>query len=153
MPSSQSDQFFASLIERNRNLLRVTMEDGRKLAEQTTTCKRKGVMTTVFRIEPPYLRVFGRFINGPSKGIECSGVVGGCGCVHAESKAAIRIAEESELFDHGILVVCSYSPCTPCAHVLVLTRRVRVVVWDILTLHDKRGADVLRAAGVYTEEM
>lgn len=138
------------IVANNIRLLQHTLEDGVVRSAAITPCKRKGVMATVFRLEDGLLRKFGEWSNGSPW---CSGERGNCGCVHSEVKASIRIAEERRWFDQGAMMVCSYSPCTGCANAIVLTKVVQIVVWRILTEHDKRGADILRKADIYCDQL
>ncbi len=45
-----------------------------------------------------------------------------------------------------LIMVCTYSPCTNCANIIIDSGIVKGIVWDILTEHDKRGAEFLRSA-------
>jgi deoxycytidylate deaminase len=120
----------------------------RKWAETATLgCKRKNVGCTIFSVND-----YGQVIqvcfthNGPSKKAECSNVVGGCGCSHAEPRAMLECYRKGYLprtFSAKLVMVCLYSPCTNCANIINDAGIIDAVVYDILTQHDTRGRDIL----------
>lgn len=120
----------------------------KELAEHKTTCLRKGVGCTLIlpRIKGSCII---RASNGPSRsGHKCTNVVGGCGCSHSEPRVIMK-AMMSSLFcsyNQKAIMVCTYSPCTNCANIIIDSDIVEGIVWSILTEHDKRGAEFLRDA-------
>lgn len=132
-------------------------------AEQNQTCKRKAVGCAVVEIGlrpvwtakkyPPrlYVKPLIMAVNGPLSGHECSNVVGGCGCVHAEQRAVIDLVFARAnvpcpgfLEPRHTILLCKYSPCTHCANLIVACQEITDVVYDVLTEHDTRGIDILR---------
>jgi deoxycytidylate deaminase len=107
-------------------------------------CLRKSVEVQLLDYEGTTLIVSG---NGPSTSVQCTGVTGGCGCVHAEVRvilAALRCGYRSR----RLILVSNYSPCTGCANLIVESGLVNRVFYDILTEHDVRGVEILRASGI-----
>ena len=120
---------------------------GKQLAERKTTCLRKGVGCTLIQSELGFgsvkTEIIARAFNGPSRsGHECTNVVGGCGCSHSEPRVIMKAMMKRR---RGIMV-CTYSPCTNCANIVIDSDIVDGIVWSILTEHDKRGAEFLRDA-------
>lgn len=122
------------------------LEFSKDWAELQTTCKRKGVGCSLHHWEEDKFRIVARKHNGPSrKGHPCTNVVGGCGCSHSEPRVIID-AKFLGYRSDSLVMVCTYSPCTNCANIIIDSRVVKGIVWDILTEHDKRGAEFLRSA-------
>lgn len=112
-------------------------------------CRRKTVGASLL-VWCSELQRFSRLLathNNPSAA-GCSGVLGGCGCIHAEARLVLR-AMRMHANVRGI-VVTSYSPCTNCANLLVESKICVGVVWGIHTDHDPRGAQILTLSGVPT---
>lgn len=85
--------------------------------------------------------VLGAAVNGQPG--ECTGVVGACGCAHAED-GAIQWALDERAIAH---VYCTHQPCAECAQTLIYLGGARLVRW----LHPYRlpdGAELLIAAGI-----
>jgi deoxycytidylate deaminase len=55
---------------------------------------------------------------------------------------AIAMGHRQQWADR-MVVLGTYSPCSFCANVLVDAGLVHVVVYDVLTEHDKRGVEIL----------
>lgn len=135
-------------------------------AKANQTCKRKAVGCSVLEIwnEPVRPGILSESItrpilvhNGPSgDGHECSDQVGNCGCSHAEPRACIAVmCDEPRLREvrDNAQMVCTYSPCTNCANIIVDSGVIDAVVYDILTEHDRRGVLILkRAMPVFNRE-
>jgi len=115
------------------------------VAKKNQTCLRKAVgcsITTCIGKRDMTQTIVA--YNGSSrKGLPCTNVVGGCGCSHAEPRAVMQALRKS--MKHG-LMVCTYSPCTNCANIILDSKIIDVVVYDILTEHDIRGATFLEEA-------
>jgi deoxycytidylate deaminase len=116
-------------------------------AERECTCSRKSTATVIAVRNPEgVLDTLVMAHNGPSKGHQCSGEVGNCGCAHAEPRALMYtlnlLNREDELW-----LLTQYSPCTNCANAIVdaseLLTNLVGVAWVIDTEHDMRGANIL----------
>lgn len=84
--------------------------------------------------------------NGPSReGHVCSNEVGNCGCSHAEPRLVQEILKRGGV-QGTLILVCTYSPCTNCANIVIDSGLFSGCVYDILTEHDKRGAEFLKEA-------
>jgi deoxycytidylate deaminase len=115
-----------------------------ELAVLKTSCKRKGVGCQLIRLEKDAIIFQDSIFNGPSgEDFECSNEVGNCGCMHSEPKAIMQSLKKYKS-DLKWIMLCSYSPCTNCANIIINSGIVEGVVYDILTLHDKRGEQFLR---------
>ncbi len=123
-----------------------TLEHDKDWAELQTDCRRKGVGCSLHHWKGDAFRLFSRKHNGPSRGSHlCTNVTGGCGCSHSEPRV-IRDALFQGYRSESLVMVCTYSPCTNCANIIIDSGVVKGIVWDILTEHDKRGAEFLRSA-------
>jgi len=119
-------------------------------AEGKRTCKRKAVGCSIIEIHTrlPGVNRIVLSHNGPS-GFEneCSGVVGNCGCSHAEPRAVFKYLNKLKK-DYGdclwSIMICNYSPCTNCANIIVDSGIITAVVYKILTEHDIRGVEILK---------
>jgi deoxycytidylate deaminase len=120
-------------------------------AKEQQTCKRKAVGCSIVRLDPDGLvREVVFTHNGPSRdGHECTGEVGNCGCSHAEPRIVIQ-ALKGQLgrYVHSsqsskAVLVCTYSPCTNCANVIIDSGIIHAVVYEHLTQHDVRGEQFL----------
>lgn len=110
-------------------------------AASTQNCKRKTVCSSIFHINEPHLVTLHYETNGPNEGHECRNIVGGCGCAHSEPRNTMW-AILNGFWGMGMAI--NYSPCSFCANVMVDSKRYNLVVYDILTEHDKGGVDILR---------
>lgn len=106
-------------------------------------CKRKVVVSTL--VNPTTgTRKCPLYRNGPIiPDAVCSGVIGGCGCYHAE----IRMLIENATTAKGSVAVVTYSPCTNCANALIHSG-VIAVIYGIFTEHDPGAVDRLKSAGI-----
>jgi deoxycytidylate deaminase len=113
-------------------------------AKVRTKCKRKGVGCQLISIrEGDIICSLNYVFNGPSvEDFECSNVTGNCGCMHSEPKAIIVALKKNPLIEW--IMLCTYSPCTNCANIIIHSGIVKGIVYDILTEHDKRGDKFLR---------
>ncbi len=105
-------------------------------------CKRKVVRCSVW-LDGMNLATT---MNGPS-GTECTNKVGDCGCSHAEPRVLFYIARFLRC-TQPYTMVCTYSPCTNCANIIVDSKLIDTVYYETLTEHDKRGVAILEAGGV-----
>lgn len=107
-------------------------------------CKRKkvGVAGFVVTVDGYLNRRTDIFTNGADWN-ECSNVVGSCGCVHAEPKLILSWAQ---YYSDKCVILCTHSPCTNCANLIVLSGFVYAVIYRTFTEHDPRGVDIIRRA-------
>ncbi len=126
-------------------------------SEANRTCKRKAVGCSC--IEPYSDGGTGRLflaINGPTErhGKDwCNGIKGACGCPHAEPKLMLKLEHATNSFSlRKSIIVCTYSPCTNCANVILSSEHVKIsrLAFKHLTEHDQRGLEILKAAGFET---
>lgn len=120
-----------------------TMRMTQEWAASRQKCKRKAVGVAVV-----WLGVNGevaevcRAHNGPAiPGAVCSGVVGGCGCAHAEPRAVLAAKERTT--PRKPILLSEYSPCTNCANIIIDSQQFQGVVYRTMTEHDVRGWDLL----------
>lgn len=102
------------------------------------TCKRVKRAAIVFA--PDFSEIIAIGYNGPAIGQPndaCRDVVGACGCVHAETNAAIKTRTA------GGVMLCSTSPCEMCASVIVNTRRIAGLIYNDRYRESERGLNVL----------
>ncbi len=118
-----------------------------KYAEENQVCLRKAVGCSLGFIKDVFRPAITNH-NGPSReGHPCSNVVGNCGCSHSEPRACMAaraLGIQGEKVTR--IMVCTFSPCTNCANIILDSGCVDVVVYHILTEHDKRGAEFLNDA-------
>lgn len=135
--------------------LKTMMRVGLNAAKMQQRCHRKSVSCVLAGLSfsplqnekgiVRHLICFGNFVNGPSFN-ECTNEVGRCGCGHAEPKAVIAALERK--LSH-LWFLCTYSPCTPCANLIVESKVADTVIFGHTTEHDVRGMDILRRAGLH----
>lgn len=90
--------------------------------------------------------------NGPSvPGSVCSNVKGGCGCCHAEVRAVLELTRRYR--GGGMTLLCTYSPCTNCANIIIECGMISRVCRETLTEHDTRGEHFLKLAGIEVVEL
>lgn len=115
-------------------------------AERNQVCKRKAVGCAAVGVGASELLPIAMKHNGPSRvGHECTNETGNCGCSHSEPRVVQEAIEEWDM-DDKLILVCTYSPCTNCANIVIDSRLFGGVIYDILTEHDKRGEKFLREA-------
>lgn len=115
-------------------------------AEINQTCLRKAVGCAAIGKEGEIWTTIAQKHNGPSReGHECTNEVGNCGCSHSEPRVVIA-ALKNYCEDKKLILVCTYSPCTNCANIVIDSGLFGGVIYDILTEHDKRGAEFLEQA-------
>jgi deoxycytidylate deaminase len=107
-------------------------------------CKRAQVGCIVVPLDLTEVLSIG--YNGPAAGLPndgCREVEGGCGCVHAESNAVAKLHAGGR---H--LMLTTTLQCEHCAGMVVNSRRIGWIVYGN-EYRDPRGAELLRAAGVW----
>jgi len=133
----------------DRYLTELKYVEQRALEDQS--CRRKGVGVSICSMIQPVINdgvvreVFQT--NGPSRpDHECTNVIGGCGCSHAEPRAIMALLKNPQRLSNCKVLFCTYSPCTNCANIIIDSGVINGVVWDLLTRHDVRGAAFLKAS-------
>lgn len=113
--------------------------------DQSRKCKRKAVATVVWFHHDGGWHEFCQRVNGPMADDpdRCADDVGNCGCVHSEFKAICHVMRAGTNAMTRVMVV-SYSPCTPCANLIVESKCIDEVYWLEDTAHDMRGIEILR---------
>ena len=115
-------------------------------AERNQVCKRKAVGCAAIAVRVNEIYTIAMKHNGPSrKGFPCTNEVGNCGCSHSEPRV-VQSAIKNWDMDEKLILVCTYSPCTNCANIVIDSGLFGGVIYDILTEHDKRGEKFLREA-------
>lgn len=141
-------------------------DDILKFAEENQTCKRKAVGCAAVTLTQPAGDpiVYVMRHNGPSRRkAPCTNEVGNCGCSHAEPRVVNSVTHQSACdsfsesvltYSLGLILICTYSPCTNCANIIIDSNMFGGVIYDILTKHDMRGAKFLcDAMPVMTKEV
>lgn len=127
-------------------------------AEQRSMCKRKAVGCGIYRIKSKQLIKVEWTFNHPTPGSECTGEKGNCGCSHSETLAIFNVLRSIRygimLRMKPIIMLSTYSPCVRCAHEIVYSKLISMVIYDIFTFHEPRAISVLVKAGidVFTKE-
>jgi len=115
-------------------------------AEKRTACKRKGVGCRLINLYSSGMASQVMAFNGPSlEKFECTNEVGNCGCMHSEPKAIIEGLKKG-FKKKEFIMLCTYSPCTNCANIIISSGIVKGIIYTILTEHDKRGDALLRGS-------
>jgi deoxycytidylate deaminase len=128
-----------------RNMIDFELSELKEFAAKNQSCLRKAVGCSLATIIEKTGLNFLRAHNGPAhRNHRCTNEVGNCGCCHAEPRAVIK-ALKNRYFKEDCILVCTYSPCTNCANIILASEIITGVVYDILTEHDKRGAELLEA--------
>lgn len=114
-----------------------------------TGCKRKDVVAGLWDPRAKSYVVFST--NSPIGGDpkNCTGEVGGCGCIHAEIAMVVSFRPVYRKTDYELHV--NFSPCLPCVQAIVAARYIAKVVWNNFAPHHPRAPALLRAAGILTE--
>lgn len=158
--SVQGIKDFSAVVERFTPDLQTTLSIGERESKYRTLCKRKGVCCSVIRVERVGLELeifpVAEFYNGPLHDIRerCTGVTGGCGCLHSEPKAALAIAALPEAKKgSGLILATTYSPCLPCAQVVAMTGSVGAWVYRYFAPHHPTALEFLSSAGIHVREI
>lgn len=108
-----------------------------------STCKRLQVGCVV--VPKDFSKVHSIGYNGPPAGVDndsCNGAQGGCGCVHAEANALIKLTDVSDA-----LLITTRSPCPHCAGLIVNSRKISSVLW-LHAYRNPEGLHTLAQAGI-----
>jgi len=117
-----------------------------EFAERNQVCLRKAVGCAAITIVEDVPLIISMDHNGPSReGQLCTNEVGNCGCSHSEPRVVRNILQK-QADEIPLILVCTYSPCTNCANIIIDSGLFNGVVYDILTVHDTRGEKFLREA-------
>jgi len=115
-------------------------------AEALTNCKRKGVGCRLINLSSDGMVSHYMAFNGPSlEKFVCTNEVGNCGCMHSEPKAIMEGLKKG-FKEKEFIMLCTYSPCTNCANIIINSGIVKGIIYTILTEHDKRGDALLRGS-------
>lgn len=117
-----------------------------------TTCHRKLTWSSAAQVVCQHLNPTGiAMLNGPTtQYVGCSNEVGRCGCCHAEPKVILSLPRECRV---PTLMFTKYSPCTTCANLIIISKRVTAVLFEIQTTTDMRGLDLLGSARIPVAEL
>ncbi len=137
------------MVKITERLLKDCLEQFAKIeayAKANQTCLRKAVGCSLVTVDYDELDTLVMVHNGPTRrGHQCLNIVGGCGCGHSEPRAILYAAKKLTAVQN-IIMFCTYSPCTNCANIILDSGLISGVCYDILTEHDKRGAEFLADA-------
>jgi deoxycytidylate deaminase len=125
--------------------IRVHAQAVRRRAEKNQICKRKSVGSVIVEQLDSLTHYISPDINGPiHPSIECTNEVGNCGCAHAEPKIIMAYLKNRKKQGPTVLY-STYTPCTPCAHLIIGSGVIDLVVWEIDAPHWARAEEMLRA--------
>jgi deoxycytidylate deaminase len=122
-----------------------------EFAERNQVCLRKAVGCSAITAQEVEglmtpLLIY-RVHNGPSvPGNKCTNEVGNCGCSHAEPRMVLEALDQNYAENMPLIMLCTYSPCTNCANIVIDSGLFKGIIYSILTEHDKRGAQFLKEA-------
>lgn len=107
-------------------------------------CKRKAVGCAIVEYVDDGEFFITSAINGPSNSLnECTNEVGNCGCSHAEPRAIVKYLKHREK-EGFVILYTTYSPCVPCANLIMESGIIDAVVYDIFAEHWSRADKMLR---------
>ncbi len=140
----QSEIITATWIQ--EELKRIT-----EAAARRTKCKRKGVGCGLYNLYEGRNELVVEMFNGPTRsGFQCTNVIGACGCIHSEPRCLMRAMTLG--YQSGLIMFCTYSPCVPCANMIIESGLVAGVVREVFTKYpppgDERGEQFLKDAGI-----
>lgn len=118
--------------------------------ESQQNCKRKTVVTVAWGRWDGGLQEIGHWVNGPlhRDPTRCSNQVGGCGCIHSEVRAVCDMLRSLvHMRKERTIIGVTYSPCTPCANLIMASYLTEEIYWLIDTEHDMRGIEILQHLG------
>jgi deoxycytidylate deaminase len=118
-------------------------------AERNQVCLRKAVGCAAVTVINDVPALIYMKHNGPSRdGHECSNEVGNCGCSHAEPRVVQGAIEglQDASPNMPLILLCTYSPCTNCANIIIDSGLFCGCIYSILTQHDTRGREFLKEA-------
>jgi deoxycytidylate deaminase len=102
--------------------------------EKLSVCKRHSVGCTIF--DAGCTQVLSVGYNGPAAGVDhdtCTGKVGNCGCIHAESNAMSKL-DASRAFP--ALMYCTVFPCRNCASQIINSKVIIAVIFGEECRHE-----------------
>jgi deoxycytidylate deaminase len=114
-----------SILSRRESKLKCFARFTKDLAS-LSQCKRAQVGCVI--IDYDLTQVLSIGFNGQPAGVphdSCDKVVGGCGCVHAEANALVKL--NSTLTDN--ILICTMSPCRLCAGMIINSKRINTVLY------------------------
>lgn len=124
-----------------------TFDRIRTEAEENQICKRKAVGSAIllFDVAPDLITII-TAINGPSHPTnECTNEVGNCGCSHAEPKVILHFLQKHQKEgNETVILLSTYSPCVPCANLIIEAGFIDAVAYEIYAPHWARGVEMLR---------
>lgn len=110
-------------------------------------CARRATVAMLLDGDVPIIH----FGNGPVARHQCTGLVGACGCAHAEQ----RLVPWAQQNIDGLTApsIASWlSPCSSCANLIVISQGMGLDWKKFLYVdeleHDQLGKRILRAAGI-----
>lgn len=121
-------------------------------AEKDQTCLRKAVGCAILRFGADDLIECSQAINGPSHPDNiCTNEVGNCGCSHAEPRAILkclqsRYMNEPSYDESPVLLLTTFSSCTPCANLIIKAGFIDAVAYEIFAPHWARADTILKNA-------
>lgn len=117
------------------------------LLKQRSVCLRDQQAAAVLDFDMRAIHSMG--YNGPAAGEDdstaCKDKVGACGCVHAEANALIKLSTH----ETGLIMVCTTSPCEPCAKLIVNSKKIKRVAY-LKEYRDTAGVTLLVHLGIDT---
>lgn len=115
-------------------------------AERRNDCLRKSVGCAAITFDNFKPMTISIACNGSSRPDHlCSNIVGNCGCSHAEPRLVQNLLKiGNKIKDMPLIIICTYSPCTNCANIIIDSKLFKGCIYDILTEHDIRGTEFLK---------
>ena len=142
-----------TLVAKHSGKILTYLDSHEFIAKRDTKCLRKGVACSVLllkEIDGELPRIV-MCVNGPVEHFHCRNIVGGCGCIHSEQKAILFLAIQGFLRkEQSHLLLCTYSPCTNCANLIIISGFKGIIVFKYLTEHDPDGITNLIANDIPT---
>jgi deoxycytidylate deaminase len=117
------------------------MEMAETMSRRSTCARAKvGCIITDYDMTRVYAMGHNGGVRGGANGCASPDKVGGCGCVHAEANALVKLSTEAQ----GLVLFTTVSPCEYCAKLIVNQGHIRAVryrhqyrdVAPILLLHN-----------------
>jgi hypothetical protein len=127
------------------NELRAMMLRDEADGAKSVTCERKVVCSHVLAHFPNEGLINIRYFNGAYG--NCTNEVGNCGCRHSEVFAVCDVFKQG-LANINLYIAVTWSPCTPCAHLIAESHLFTGCCFLEVTPHDPRGVDIMRDAGM-----
>lgn len=133
-------------LESKRKLLKLEkfFVMAQKIAD-LSTCKRAQCGAMI--VPPDFSAVLAVGYNGPARDEDndsCTGEVGKCGCVHAETNALIKLRYTGM---PGLAMLSTTCPCRECAGLIINSGVIDEVLW-LGAYRNDEGCERLRRAGI-----